>query len=295
MKTLIDIDAKTEIAAVIGYPLNHSLSPAIYNLGFMEHQLNMIYLGFETTKENTVQQIERLKGLKAKGINITMPGKVEAMKCVDRLDPVAYYVQAVNMITQDDNGDWVGYNTDGEGLWLAIKHHQVNPKDKKVVIYGSGSTSTVILAQAILEGVSEVSVVARSLNRPLYIKRVIDSLHKDYPQTIIRLIDLEESESVKEVISQSDIIIQSTSLGMCETSNQSILENADWLNPSTVCVDVVYEPTVTKFMKQAQSKGCYTIGGLDMLVYQAKRNFELFAHHSLPVDKIMTLLQNRMK
>src|SRR5699024_11584905 len=108
----------------------------------------MVYIAFETSEDDTIERIEHLKALDVQGINITMPGKFNAMQTVDRLDAAGQYVNAINMITRDDNGQWIGYNTDGAGLWLAIKNRGVELVGKRLVVYGSGATSRIKIGRA---------------------------------------------------------------------------------------------------------------------------------------------------
>lgn len=293
MKFIKEINGKSRMAAVIGSPIHHSKSPLIYNSCFEMDNLNIVYLAFETSQKETISRIEALKNLNVSGINITMPGKLEAIKCVDRLDLAAQYVQAVNMIVLENN-EWVGYNTDGEGFWNAVKAHHVMIKSKKVTIFGSGNTTRVILTQAVLEGVSEVNVIARNIERPLEIKTVIAQLKSDYPNTKISLIDLGESEKVQNIMINTEILVQTTSVGMSPNPMNSILENEDWLNPNCVVCDIVYDPRKTLLMHQAEAKGCKIIGGIEMLVHQAALNYTLITGLKMNTEKILNIMNKNL-
>lgn len=292
MKEIQDINGRTEFAAVIGSPIGHSSSPAIYNTAFQEQGLNMVYLAFETPREETVQKIKALQELGVKGINCTMPCKEEALKCVDNLSEAARYVQAANMLVPNSDGTWTGYNTDGAGLWRSVKEEGVDIKGKRTLLFGSGGTTRAILAQAPAEGITDIKVVARHLERPLEIKDVIKRIERDYPEINIELVDL-YGPDLQAAVQQAEIIVQTTNVGMTATKDQSILPDENWLNPNAVCVDVIYEQPVTTFMKQAERRGCKVIGGLGMLVYQGAINYELFAGHVLPVDVVFDRLLNK--
>ncbi len=294
MDSITDINARTQFAAVIGEPLGHSLSPVIYNTSFKEQDVNMVYLAFETSEADTIDRIEHLKALGVQGINITMPGKLAAMQTVDYLDRAAEYVQAVNMVTTDDSGQWVGYNTDGAGLWLAVKNRGIDLSGKRLVVYGSGATSRIIIAQAVLEGMKDISVVARNISEKDYLIQVCKALQADYPDLTLNLIDLADTVKVAVAVKQAEIIIQSTSVGMSNTKNQSILEDPSWLQADTLVMDVIYEQSETKFMKDAKAQGCQVIGGLDMLVFQAKFNYQLFAHREMPVDIVFATIEAQL-
>ncbi|OYQ68233.1 shikimate dehydrogenase [Aerococcus sp. 1KP-2016] len=294
MDSITDINGRTQFAAVIGQPLSHSLSPIIYNTAFKAQDVNMVYLAFETSEAETIDRIEHLKALGVQGINVTMPGKMAAMATVDALDKAAAYVQAVNMITTNEDGKWIGYNTDGAGLWLAVKNRDVALAGKRLVIFGSGATSRIILAQAVLEGMLDITVIARKIQEKDHLLKVAQALTSDYPDLALNLVDLADSAGVEAAVTKAEIVIQSTSVGMSGSKDQSILANAEWLQAGTVVIDVIYEQLETTFMKQAKSRHCQVIGGLDMLVFQAKLNYQLFAHRDLPVDRVFETIQSRI-
>lgn len=139
-----------------------------------------------------------------------MPGKYQALQCVDELDQAAQYVQAINMLIPN-NGRWIGFNTDGKGFWNAVQQQDVLLKNQTVTIFGSGNTTRIILAQAALEGIKHINIIARNIYRPL-------------------------------AITNADILVQTTSVGMSPNTMQTVLENETWLNPNTVVCDIVYEP-----------------------------------------------------
>lgn len=254
----------------------------------------MVYIAFETSEDDTIERIEHLKALDVQGINITMPGKFNAMQTVDRLDAASQYVNAVNMITRDDKGQWVGYNTDGAGLWLAVKNRGVDLVGKRLVVYGSGATSRIIIAQAVIEGMTDISVVARNIQEKDLLIKLCDALRADYPQINLKLIDLSDQDHVGQAVRNAEIVIQSTSLGMGSSQGQSILADENWLQEGTVVMDVIYEPMETRFMQQAKARNCVVIGGLDMLVYQAKLNYQLFAHKEMPVQVVFDTIKGQL-
>lgn len=182
----------------------------IYNTSFELDKLNLVYLAFETSEDETIDRIQALKSLNAIGINVTMPGKYQALQCVDELDQAAQYVQAINMLIPN-NGRWIGFNTDGKGFWNAVQQQDVLLKNQTVTIFGSGNTTRIILAQAALEGIKHINIIARNIYRPL-------------------------------AITNADILVQTTSVGMSPNTMQTVLENETWLNPNTVVCDIVYEP-----------------------------------------------------
>lgn len=290
MKYIRDISATTGFAAVIGSPLSHSKSPLIYNTSFELDKLNLVYLAFETSEDETIDRIQALKSLNAIGINVTMPGKFQALQCVDELDQAAQYVQCINMLIPN-NGRWIGFNTDGKGFWNAVQQQDVLLKNQTVTIFGSGNTTRIILAQAALEGIKHINIIARNIHRPLAIKNVITSLKEDFPNIIINLIDSAVSREVKIAVTNADILVQTTSVGMSPNTMQTVLEDETWLNPNTVVCDIVYEPLMTQFIQQAQRRGCKVITGIDMLVHQAALNYTLMTGYQMNIEAIQNIIK----
>ncbi|XJS11656.1 shikimate dehydrogenase family protein [Aerococcaceae bacterium WGS1372] len=289
MKYVKEINTQSKLAAVIGSPISHSLSPFIYNSNFENQNLNIIYMAFETSEADTVKRIESLKNLDVLGINITMPGKHVALQCCDQIDQVANYVKAINMLVKQ-NDQWIGYNTDGVGFWNSVKAKNYQIEGSKITLFGSGSTTRIILAQAVIEGASDISIIARNLNRKLEIKKVIERLKADYPQVKINLIDIEDQKIVKQVINQADIIVQTTNVGMKPNEQASLLEDPSWLNAKTLVCDIIYNPRETLIIQQAKEMQCQTLGGIYMLVHQAAINYQLMTGLEMDIQKTLSLI-----
>lgn len=279
------INAETAVYAVIGSPIKHSKSPAIYNSAFSRDGLNNVYVAFEVSQTQTQQKIEALKLLGVKGINITMPCKHEALVCADELDDAAKYVQAVNTLVFEDDR-WKGYNTDGIGFWAAVKTKGYHLKQQRVMIFGSGNTAAILMVQAVLEGVSDIYMVARDLERPLVIKEVIAKLTTDYAVNI-KLLDLTDTQALQQALLQSEIVVQATSVGMAPAWQENILPAGLVFKQGALVSDCVYNPLQTEFLKVAEAQGCVILHGLHMLVGQAAENYRLFTACELDVELLL--------
>lgn len=287
------VNGHTSLYAVIGSPVKHSKSPAIYNAAFAQDQVNSVYLAFEADEDATPTTIAALKQLGVKGINVTMPGKDVALGSVDELDAAAEYVQAINCLVQQDEagGKWKGYNTDGIGFWASVKKATTRSLVKQsVLIFGSGNTARIILAQAVLEGVPNITVVARGIDhRPLAIIELASKLASSHAVKI-QVIDLASTLTVQAALTTSDIVVQATSLGMAPLTNQSILPEGVVFKSGALACDIVYNPAETQFLKAAQLQGCQTLGGIHMLVEQAAVNYQLFTGKELDAEVMLDLL-----
>ena len=133
----LKIDGETKIYGVIGDPIGHSLSPAIHNVAFRKLGLNAIYLAFQVKSENLVRVVEGFKALNVQGFNVTIPHKTSIMSLLDKVDPLAEKIGAVNTVKNVD-GKLFGYNTDGLGALQALKKSKVKLDNKKIVLIGAG-------------------------------------------------------------------------------------------------------------------------------------------------------------
>lgn len=290
MTSIKEINGSTKLAAVIGSPISHSLSPLIYNTNFEAQKQNAVYMAFETREEETSSTIESLKQLNVLGINITMPGKQQALQNCDQIDQAAQYVQAINLIVKQQ-GKWVGYNTDGIGFWESVKVIGKSISGSSITLLGSGSTTRIILAQAVIEGAVNITVIARNTYREMKIKSLINQLLEDYPNVKISLVDWHDGDKAKQSVNQADILVQTTHVGMWPNDNESLLEDSKWLNPKTLVCDIVYNPQETLLIQQAKERQCQTLGGIHMLVHQAAINYKLMTGLELDIENTLAQIK----
>ena len=147
----MEISGKTRLFGLIGSPVEHSKSPAMYNYCFDKWKLDYKYLAFDVDKNQTADAIQAFRTFQMKGANITMPCKQEVLKYLDEISPAARLVGACNTIVNHD-GVLTGYITDGEGYIENLRHEGVEVKGKKITLLGAGGVSSAIQAQALLDG-----------------------------------------------------------------------------------------------------------------------------------------------
>ena len=151
------ISGKTKLYALIGSPVGHSGSPAMYNYSFAAKGIDCVYVAFDVDVEHTKDAIAAMKTFDMGGMNVTMPCKVEAAKYMDELSDAARIMGAVNTIVNRD-GKLIGHNTDGVGFVGNLKDHGIEIKGKKMTICGGGGAATAIQVQCALDGVREISI-----------------------------------------------------------------------------------------------------------------------------------------
>lgn len=282
------ISGKTGLLGLIGSPVGHSGSPAMYNYSFQKLGLDYAYLAFDIKVEEVPKAIEAIRTLKMRGCNVTMPCKNEAAKYMDELSPAARIIGAVNTIV-NDNGKLTGHITDGQGFVNNLRDNGVEVAGKKLVVCGGGGAATAIQVQCALEGAKEISIFNIKDD---FFERTLQTAEKiknEKPDCAVHVFDIADSEKMREEIASCDIFVNATIVGMKPMENESIIKDASMFRPGLIVCDAVYNPKETKMLKEAKEAGCICIGGQGMLVWQGAAAFTLYTGQEMPVDEVKEL------
>ena len=280
------INGYTRLAAVVANPIKHSISPFIHNSAFEATETNGVYLAWEVEATDLAETVANIRRYQMYGINLSMPYKEQVIPYLDQLSEEACLIGAVNTVVNRE-GTLIGYNTDGKGFFKSLPSFKIS--GKRMVLLGAGGAAKAILAQAILDGVSQVSVSVRSAS----IEKTRPYLEKLQNATGFK-VDLFALEDVSELqarIIDSDLLVNATSVGM---DGVSLPIPASVALPEKLLVaDVIYQPFETPFLKWARNQGNQSINGLGMLLYQAAEAFELWTGKEMPIDQIWELLTQK--
>ena len=285
------ISGRTGLMALIGSPVGHSGSPAMYNYSFEKLGLDYAYLAFDVTVEEVGKAIEAVKTLRMRGCNVTMPCKTEALKYMDELSDAARITGAVNTIV-NENGKLIGHMTDGQGFVDNLRDHGVEIKDKKITICGGGGAATAIQVQCALEGAGEISIFNI---KDAFFERTLETAEKirqEKPGCIVNVFDITDMETMREEMKTSDIFANATIVGMKPMDNESVVKDVTMFRPGLVVTDAVYNPKETKMLREAKDAGCICINGQGMLVWQGAAAFKLYTGQEMPVEGVKNLLFN---
>ena len=288
------IDGKTKILGVIGDPIEHTFSPAMHNAGLDALKLNYIYLPFHVKPDRLKECIEGAKAMGIQGLNVTIPHKTNVMKHLDEIDQVASMIGAVNTIqfnyvqdnessNQDNeiNVTTRGFNTDGYGCVRAIEE-KTSINDKKVTITGAGGAARAVAFQIANSGIDELSILNRNASKA-------ESLAGDL-RTNLETIGIDIGihaygiDDLKRELSDSDIFIDTTPIGMYPNVDDKPIASADMLHEDLLVNDIVYTPMETSLIKEAKLANATVVPGYKMLLYQGIRSFEIWLGHEAPVD-----------
>ncbi len=262
------ITSKTNFLALIGNPVNHSLSPIMHNAAIEYLGLDLIYFSIPCNEKDFEIVIKSLSKINCKGVNITIPFKEKVLNFCSQISPLAEQIKAVNTLKPNDKGGWDGINTDVEGLIYPLKN--LNLINKRAVILGSGGAARSAIQGLINIKMSEIVVISRN-------QVAIDSLINDFKNhQIIKYIS-SKNPNIPDLINSADLIINTTPVGMINHKNE--LEELPFgdnfwipLNSKTIIYDLIYNPQETTLLNYCRKKGCCTINGIKMLVAQGAKS-----------------------
>ena len=263
--------AAVKVCCLIGDPVAYSLSPPIHNAAYKALGLNFAYTTICTG--DIKQAIESIRTNGFRGVSITTPHKVSVMKHLDRIDPAAKAIGAVNTIV-NDNGVLTGYNTDGIGALKALE--EITDLDgQKVVLIGGGGA-----ALAIAAALKEKKVKLIILNRTGAKAKAL--AEKVGAQDFGNLDKL-------ALVAEADILIHATTVGMVPVTAETPVPR-EFLHPRLTVFDIVYNPKETMLLRDAREKGCNIVYGYKMLLHQAAAQFQLFTGHPAPLEVMESTL-----
>ena len=263
--------------ALFGYPLSHSISPAFQQAALDSLSIEACYSARPTPPEGLASEVEKLREDDHLGANVTIPHKELIREYLDRLDPWAETVGAVNTIVKED-GRLVGHNTDGYGFLRSLEERGgFSPEGKSVLLLGAGGAARAAVFALAESGAGTVLIANRTVERGEALAGEVRGR-----SLVVDSVPLSEARNAGRRV---DLIVNSTSMGMAPGPNAGLtpLESRD-INPRSLVYDMVYTPQQTPLMDAAQQAGAKALSGLWMLVYQGAAAFEMWTSREAPVD-----------
>lgn len=283
------LSGTTVMLGLMGTPVEHSKSPAMYNHCFAKYGLDWAYLAFSVTQEQAGAAVQAIRTLNMRGANVTMPCKNAVIPYLDRLSPEAQAIGAVNVIV-NDGGVLTGYNSDGMGYTQNLRRNGVEVKGRRIVLLGGGGAASAIAGQAALEGAAEIAVFNRRDEFWPRVEQTLQNIAKAAPECSLSLHDLDDGRDLYKTIRRCDILSNATRVGMAPDVERSVITDQSCFRPELVVTDVVYAPPETKLLRDARAAGCRTCGGLGMLLCQGAEAFWLYSGLEMPIEEIKALL-----
>ena len=265
------INSNTQLFCIFGNPVRHSLSPVMHNRAFSETGFNGVYLAFQP--DSIHEAVTAMRTLGIRGASVTIPFKINVMSCADRIDPLAAKIGSANTLLNHE-GMITAYNTDGYGAIAALQEKGVSLDGRRCLIIGSGGSARAIAFTLLMQGASVVIAgidveSTRSLTFDLMSAGSAEAIHPDRFDA--------------QFLSNIDIIVNTTPVGM-KPDYEGIPIQPELLNGKHVVFDIVYSPLKTRLLQEAEIRGCTTVSGISMLLYQGTRQFEIWTGIPAPVS-----------
>jgi shikimate dehydrogenase len=279
--------AHTRVAAVIGDPVRHSLSPVMHNAAFRALDLDWVYLACEVRSGAAPAALAGMRALGIDGLSVTMPHKQAAFAAVDRLSPTALALQAVNTVVRRTDV-LEGHNTDGSGFVAAIRDDEgFDPAARRCLVVGAGGAARAVVKALADAGALEVVVVNRTPARA----EAAAALAGDAGRV-----------GTVEEVADAELIVNATPIGMTGTPSApadvlavdgtvidapgpdpAVAIDPAWLGRGQLVVDLVYDPPLTPLVESARARGAAGVNGLGMLIHQAAQAFRLWTGEDPPL------------
>ncbi len=268
------ISGKTAITGIFGYPIEHTLSPAMQNAAFEAAGLDYCYVPFLVHPDGLENAVKAIRSMNIRGINITVPHKEKVMPFLDEIREEALFIGAVNTIVNTDDR-LIGFNTDGRGFMKSLNESGISVKDKDILIIGAGGAARAAGYYLCMEARS-LTLYGRTRSK---VERLAGDLRKvgDVVSTIDNLSDIERFR----------MIINATPLGL--KNDDPLPFDANKLGKKQIVCDLIYKHT--RLLKEASEKGCSIVNGLGMLLWQGALAFELWTGKMPPIDVMRRVLE----
>lgn len=284
---LQELTGHTRVVGVIGFPVEHSLSPAMHNAEFERLQLDWVYVPFPVHPEKIEAALRGLAAAGVTGINVTIPHKQAVIALLDEVTTEARAIGAVNTIRFESDGRLKGYNTDAPG-WVDDIQQDILLSDSTVAILGAGGASRALCIGAAGAGAKSICIFNRTVETA---QAVSESLQEQFPAVRFEWAPL-DSDDERERFLKCEIIVNATSLGMA--SNPGMPVPVDWLHDNQYVYDTIYTPAETELLKAARQRGCAVRNGTGMLARQGALSFEIWTGQRPDPERMETVIRRHL-
>ena len=266
------VDQKTGVLGLIGYPLEHSLSPRLHNQAIVELGLNLVYLSFPLKPEQLEDGIRAIKALGLRGVNVTIPYKERVLPYLDQLDPLAAKLGAVNTIV-NNHGLLTGYNTDISGFCRMLEEDGgFRIRGKRALLLGAGGAARAVAFALCQQGIAALTIINRTADKARHLQK---TLHGYYPEVRLATAKLSRPE-LTAWSDPLDLIVDTTPVGMAPQLEVEPVIPLEVIRQARLVADLVYNPPETGLLRAAAQVGVQGLNGMGMLLYQGIEAFKLW-------------------
>ncbi|PPS41488.1 shikimate dehydrogenase [Chroococcidiopsis sp. TS-821] len=284
------ITGKTQLLGVIGHPVEHSLSPAMHNAAIAHLGLDYVYLPLSVKPEALATAIAGLAAINFTGFNVTIPHKQAILPLLSEISPVAQAVGAVNTVWRQGDA-WAGTNTDIAGFLAPLQAQNRDWCSAVAVILGYGGAARAVVAACAQLGCPIIHIIGRNWQK-------LQQFYASWNDAdISSKLQVHAWDKLPQLIPQATLLVNTTPVGMHPHAEASPLSNAQMklLSPEAIAYDLIYTPSPTEFLQQAEKQGAIAIDGREMLVQQGAAALQIWLKQPVPVEVMRQALHQQLQ
>lgn len=280
----------TQVLGIIGYPIGHTLSPALHGFLIEKMGLPFTYVSFEVHPDKLAYALDGMRGLGIRGLNVTIPHKQAVLPYLDSIEEEAREIGAVNTVSLVD-GKLVGTNTDGKGFLDSLeKEKGCSPEGKRILLLGAGGATAGIAFSLAERKPRELAIANRTPEKARDLAEILQAFHP--LEEPIRCLPL-RGEELMDTVRNMDIIINTSSFGM--GGEPGTLIPMDGVHSGQLVCDIVYRPLETNLLKEAKRRGAETLDGLGMLIHQGVRSLQIWSGRAIGPEGVRERLMKELE
>lgn len=280
------MNKKLKVYGLFGFPLGHTFSPVMHNRAFRLLGLNAVYLAFELAPRHLRDVFRKKRRLLLDGFNITIPYKEVVFRYCDRVVGGARCVGAVNTV-KVINDRLIGYNTDIDGFLASLKKARYSLRGKRLMLFGAGGAGRAVAHAALHSKAACVRVVEVNIKRAKVLRR-------DLSKTKIEVLPYKRN-LIRSLLKETDCLINASGIGL-KPKDPVLLSSRDLKDCKNLFVyDLVYNPPLTPLLRAARTRNLNTLNGLDMLLFQGAKAFEIWTGKKPPISEMKKALVSALK
>ncbi len=274
---------RAELVGAFGCPIDENPTGVMEEEAFAARNLNYRYLTIKVNPGELAPAMAGVKAFNMRGINLTIPHKVEVLRYLDELSPAASIIGAVNMVVNNDGRLW-GENTDGKGYLMSLTGDGVDVKGKHIAVLGAGGAARAICVECALAGAAKITIA---------------NIVRDQGEELAALVSEKTAAKAEFVVwdkpftvpADADILSNATSVGLFPNVHEKPDIDYDSIRSGMIVTDVIFNDPNSLFLREAKQRGAKTINGLGMLVNQGALNFQLWTGVDAPVEVMRETLR----
>lgn len=280
--------ADIKLIALLGTPLGQSFSPRMQNEAYKAINFDAHYFPLETNNELIGNNIANIKKDDAyAGFAVTKPNKEFAVQFMDEMDSLAEKMGTINTVVRSADGTLKGYNTDGFGATKSMELEGVNFAESTFFVWGAGGTGKSVCFTMADLGAKKMYISSRSEKCEV----LAADLNEKFGREVAVAIRTADEAAVIAAVAESDVLVNLSGLGMRGHEDETVIDK-QYIKPNQVCFDATYNPLKTRFLQEAEEKGCKIINGLGMVIYQGARQIELWTGQEAPVEQMFQTIND---